>query len=221
MALATIRGTALAPGISKNGRLYTRETIAGAVARAQGRIAAGRMVMKTHHDAGDDTTRVVGRVTSLRVAGDGSAQFEAELADTKHGRTIASLVTGPKPFVDGVSIRGAWASPVQRVKVGGQTVETAMELELDGIDFTHAPGVPAAVLTAETARDGRKLIFETAPGPVEPVAVPPAARDLAALSAEEFEAAAHAYWGGQFAASDARKDRSPWMKSWLSREGSE
>ena len=52
------------------------------------------MIMKSHHDAGDDTARVVGAIRSLTVAEDGSARFTAELADTSTGRDIAALVKG-------------------------------------------------------------------------------------------------------------------------------
>ena len=47
-----IRSTAIAPGISKNGRFYSADMIAQAVKRDQPRIQASRMIMKSHHDAG-------------------------------------------------------------------------------------------------------------------------------------------------------------------------
>lgn len=171
-SIATISGTALVPGVSKNGRLYTPDLIAKAVARAQGRLAEGEvpLTMLTHHAAGDDSTRIVGSLTSLSVDEDGSARFTAELADTEHARDIAGLVSGKKPHLRGVSIRGAWLGSVRRERHDGQTVETADDLELDGLDYTRTPGVVGAHIDdvqlsagapQETA-DGRHLIYESA-----------------------------------------------------------
>lgn len=145
--IGTVSGTALVPGISRNGRLYTRETIASAVARAQERIAAGTepLTMLTHHAAGDDSTRIVGSLTSLTLAEDGSAKFTADLADTDHARTIARLGSGATPHLRGVSIRGAWLGKVHREPgPAGRTVERGDDLELDGLDFTRTPGVVGA-----------------------------------------------------------------------------
>lgn len=170
--LARITGVALKPGTSRNQREYTREAIAAAVDRANQRIETGDrpLTMLTHHDANDASTHIVGRVTKMTLAADGSAMFEAELADTEHARTIANLVdpTGGDPYLRGVSIRGSWMGPVKRKAVNGQTVEYADDLELDGLDFTKNPGVDGASVqsfhrlagTRET--DARTLIFESA-----------------------------------------------------------
>lgn len=166
--IATIRGTAIVPGVSRNGRLYTREILAAAVEQAQERIAAGRipMTMLTHHGAEDDSTRIVGRLTALEQRDDGSVAFTAELADTQHGRDIAALVTGDEPFLDGVSIRGWWNGPVRTVNHEGQRVETGDSLTLDGLDFTKTPGVPGARIEgsggrAKESSDGRHLVYES------------------------------------------------------------
>jgi hypothetical protein len=165
-AIATIRGTAIAPGVSRNGRLYTAELLGRAVERANAAIARGEPhTMLTHHGAEDDSTRIVGRVTSLSQREDGSVAFEAEIADTAHGRDIAALVTGDQPYLDGVSIRGAWRGPVRREQHEGRTVETADDLDLFGIDFTKTPGVPIARIErgaapAESAEPGR-LVYES------------------------------------------------------------
>jgi hypothetical protein len=145
-AIATVTGTAIRPGVSKNNRLYTAEAIGKAVERAQQRIAEGGMPLTTltHHDAGDDSTRIVGRLTSLTQEADGSAKYTAVLTDTAHGRDIHSLISGPDPVLKGVSIRGAWLGPVRRVQHDGQAVETADDLELDGLDYTRKPGVEGA-----------------------------------------------------------------------------
>lgn len=146
--LATIAGTALAPGVSRNNRLYTREAIASAVRRAQGHLAEGKtLTVLTHHDAGDDSERIIGRITSMALDENGAARFTADLADTPHARTIANLAdsTSGQPFLTGMSIRGAWLGKVQRVKgPQGSPVETAPDLEFFGIDPTHKPGVEAA-----------------------------------------------------------------------------
>lgn len=150
--VATIRGTAIVPGVSKNGRLYTKELLAGAVQRAQERIASGTpLTMLTHHGAEDDSTRIVGRITKLRQDETGAVKFEADLADTAHGRDIAALVTGDQPYLDGVSIRGWWLGETRDVDHDGQRVTTGDDLELDGLDFTKTPGVDGARIAAEAA----------------------------------------------------------------------
>lgn len=168
--IATVTGTALVPGVSKNARLYTREAIAKAVARGQARIAAGDMpmTMLTHHEANDSSTHIVGRITGLTLAEDGSARFTADLADSEHGRTIASLVDtrGGRPFLKGVSIRGAWVGSPRSQDHDGKQVETADDLEIDGLDFTKRPGVTGAGIdgfepVTESATDGRALIYES------------------------------------------------------------
>lgn len=170
-SIARVSGVALRPGVSRNGRLYEKSAIASAVKRAAERIAAGEspLTMLTHHDAGDSSTHIVGRVTALSVAEDGSARYEAEIADTAHGRTIATLVDpdGGTPFLRGVSIRGAWVGEVKRKQLDGRLVEYADDLELDGLDFTKNPGVPGAGVDTVTrsgpreSADGRALIFES------------------------------------------------------------
>ena len=143
----TIKGTALVPGISRNGRLYTKTAIAKAVARAQARIEDGSnpITMLTHHGAEDDSTRIVGRLTSITLADDGSAKFEAKLADTDHARDIATLTDPEDPYLTGVSIRGWWAEdPTVEVAPDGTPCETADDLELDGLDLTKSPGVIGA-----------------------------------------------------------------------------
>lgn len=169
---ATITGTALVPGVSRNGRLYTKEAIAKAVQRAQARIAEGSspLTMLTHHAAGDDSTRIVGNVTSMTLAPDGSARFTADIADTDHGRTIASLVDTQdgKPFLRGVSIRGAWVGRTRRESgPNGQLVEAGDDLDLDGLDYTRKPGVVGATIDSVSVQDlpvesdGRTLIYES------------------------------------------------------------
>lgn len=166
MSVATIKGVALAPGVSLNGRLYTPAVIRKAVARARERLAGGQpLTMLTHHGAEDDSTRIVGRVTSISQASDGTAHFTAEIADTRAGRDIAALVTGDRPYLTGVSIRGWWLGDTRTVRQpDGSTAETADDLELDGLDFTKTPGVPAARVTVERA-PGRRRVYESF-GPV-------------------------------------------------------
>jgi hypothetical protein len=168
--LATVSGTALKPGISRNRRLYTREAIAAAVDRAQEHLAGGGMAltMRSHHAAEDDSTRIVGAVRSLTLAEDGSARFTADIADTGHGRTIAALLDtadGRPPFLSGVSIRGAWDGKVRRERgPDGEPVERGDSLSLMGLDYTASPGVPGAQVDAFTwARDGATETSERVP----------------------------------------------------------
>lgn len=166
-AIATVGGTALVPGVSRNRRLYSREVIAGAVARAQERIEGDGLplTMLTHHGAEDSSDRIVGRVTSMTVGEDGSARFTADIADTQHGRTIASLIDnsdGKPAFLSGVSIRGAWTGRVRKeAGPDGSPVETGPGLDLMGLDYTASPGVAgAAVDTFAWAADGQNETSE-------------------------------------------------------------
>ncbi|MEV8480330.1 hypothetical protein, partial [Streptomyces sp. NPDC051173] len=109
--IATVSGTMLTPGVSRNRRLYSRDLIAKAAARMSERIADPSglpIVMRTHHDAGDDSRLIVGRLTSVKVGEDGSASYSADLYDTVPGRDIAALVTGTEPALRSVSIHGYW-----------------------------------------------------------------------------------------------------------------
>lgn len=173
--LGTISGIAIVPGVSRNGRLYTAEAIGRAVTRAQDRIADGAqpLTMLSHHAADDDSTQIVGRITAIEQDDTGAARYTAAIVDTEPGRTIAALVdnTDGPPFLRGVSIRGAWVGKVRReAGPGGTAVETADDLELDGLDFTRKPGVlgarvdtytPAGTGPAESAPVGRVLITES------------------------------------------------------------
>ncbi|MCY0917052.1 hypothetical protein OS965_02525 [Streptomyces sp. H27-G5] len=174
-SIGTVTGVALVPGVSRNGRLYTAETIGRAVARAQARIAAGEqpLTMLSHHAADDDSTQIVGRITTIEQDDSGAALYTADLADTKPARTIAALVdtTDGPPYLRGVSIRGAWVGKVRReAGPNGATVEAGDDLEIDGLDFTRKPGVlgarvdtytPAGGQPTESAPDGRVLITES------------------------------------------------------------
>lgn len=158
--IASVGGVALKPGVSLNRRWYTREMIADAVADAQARIACGESLdvvrsdegdglsQLTHHDAGDDSTRLVGRLTGVSLDEDGNARFSAAIADTPHGRTIASLLDtsdGQPAFLKGVSIRGYWKGTVRKVKgPDGRDAEQGSGLSLEGLDYTRTPGVSGA-----------------------------------------------------------------------------
>jgi hypothetical protein len=175
-SIAVVHGTAITPGVSRNGRLYTAEHIRSAVGRAQPRITAGDlpMVQRTHHAAEDDSTAIVGRLTSMTLTGDGCARYTAELADTPAGHSILNLIdtSDNKPaFLRGVSIRGAWLGNVRQVTHEGRVVETGDDLDIDGLDYAQRPGVTGATVdrverlgsttSRETHTPGRVLIFES------------------------------------------------------------
>lgn len=173
--IGTIRGTFLAPGVSHNRRLYqggVDGNIAKAVSRMQERLADPHgqpITMLSHHGAGDDSTRIAGRITKVTQTADGSAQFEADLADTAAGRDIAALTTPDNPYLSNVSIRAAWIGPVKSVNIDGRTCDTADDLEVDGVDFTKSPGVDAARIdyaALAEASDGlqRTVITESLEG---------------------------------------------------------
>ena len=159
--IATIGGVALAPGISKNRRWYTRDHIAGAVASAQERLARGEqpMVMLSHHEAGDDSLRIAAALRAVSLTEDSRIRWAADIPDTTAGREIAALADtsdGQPAFLEGVSIRGRWTGTVRKVKApDGELAEQGQGLELEGLDFTHKPGVPEARIDAFAwAKDG-------------------------------------------------------------------
>jgi hypothetical protein len=207
--IATVTGTAIRPGISKNNRKYTAEAIGKAVELAQARIASGGLPLttKTHHGAGDDSALITGQVTKLWQEADGSAKYTATISDTRAGRDILGLISGDRPALRGVSIRGAWTSPVRKFQQNGQTIETASGLEFEGLDYTASPGVEGALIElvqpvgsapSESYRNGRTPVFESAPEnvvtPGEPV------RPLHEMSNQEFREHAAGAWSQAAAA---------------------
>lgn len=161
--MTAISGTMLTPGVSRNGRLYTKDLISKAVTRARARLADPKglpITMRSHHEAGDDSTHIVGRITDVSQADDGSARFKAELADTTNGRDIAKLISGTSPMLRSVSIHGYWVGDTRQVPTESGTATTADDLEIDSVDFTASPGVDGAVLDSRTraaeSADGRR-----------------------------------------------------------------
>ncbi|HMH94153.1 MAG TPA: DUF6582 domain-containing protein [Streptosporangiaceae bacterium] len=160
-AIATLGGVALEPGVSRNRRWYTAEHIAGAVAEARKRLARGDqpMVMLSHHEAGDDSLRIAAALRKVSLTDDGRIRWEADIPDTETGRQIAALADtsdGKPAFLEGVSIRGRWTGRVQKVRApDGDFAEQGQGLLIDGLDFTHKPGVPGARIDAFSwAKDG-------------------------------------------------------------------
>ena len=168
--IATIGGYALAPGVSKNRRWYTPEHIRGAVKLAQERLAAGDepMVMLSHHDAGDDSLRIAAALREVTLTDDGRIRWQAGIPDTETGREIARLADtsdGKPAFLEGVSIRGRWLGKVRQVKApDGELAEQGEGLALDGLDFTHKPGVAGARIdTFAWAKGGATETSERVP----------------------------------------------------------
>lgn len=159
--IATITGTALVPGVSRNGRWYKPEHIAEAVRRARERIAAGDrpMVMLTFHAAGDNSREVAATLTDMSLNESGGADFAAGFTDTDAGWDIAKMADttdGRPAHLKTVSIRGAWLGKVRKERgPGDRLVETADGVELEGIDFTKSPGVTGAeIKTFAWVKDG-------------------------------------------------------------------
>lgn len=236
--IARISGIALSPGVSRNNRLYTAETIARAVVRAQARIAEGvrPVSMRTHHAADDDSTRLTGHVSEMTLDPTGRARFGAVIEGNPAGRAIAALADnrdGP-PSLRGLSIRGAWLGPVRTVVVDGRQCETADDLEIVGLDFTAEPGVDDAGVEhidfvgddagAEESAAGveRHLITESAEEASvtiteqNPVPTPPAAAAVAAPPARVVESgeawADRGYHGAPcFPLNTAAQARAAWV----------
>ena len=152
--VATVRGVFLKPGVSKNNRLYTSEAIGKAVDRMSTRIASNGtlpLTMFPSHGAADadNALMTIGRVTRVAQREDGSATFEADIANTSAGRDLAALVTPKQPYVRGISIRGSWATPPITTETSdGKKVTTADDIEIHGIDWTGRPGVEGAEITS-------------------------------------------------------------------------
>ena len=167
---AVVRGVFMRPGVSKNKRLYTKEAIAKAVGRMQEQLNSYDglpLTMATSHGAAyqDDASSFVGRVTKVNMNPDGSASFEADIANTTQGKDVATLISGDKPFLKSISIRGEWLGNVETVDYEGQKVTTAADFNIHGIDFTSRPGVTGAQieqveLLSEAAMGGN-MIFES------------------------------------------------------------
>jgi hypothetical protein len=145
--VATIRGTLLRPGVSKNNRLYTAENIRSAAESATADLAAGKTLnMYTTHDAAekDDVMSLVGRFTNVWQEDDGSLKFEADVPNTTTGRDYAALTNGG--FQRTISIRGGWGATPTIEDFNGQKVLTASTLRLGGADGTASPGVTGATI---------------------------------------------------------------------------
>jgi hypothetical protein len=107
--------------------------------------------MHTSHKAHaeGDTRATAATVTKVYQDPDsGAARFEADILPTDAGRDIAAMAV---PDKDGkaalktVSIFGQWVGDVTKDDQGN---ETAPDLDVTGIDFTHRPGVGSAQIDA-------------------------------------------------------------------------
>lgn len=151
--VATIKGTFLIPTVSKNRRLYTKENIGKAVDRMNTRLVSNSELPLTmfpsHGQADtDNALMTIGRITKVNQEDDGSATFEADIADTTAGRDMAALLTPDNPYLKGVSIRGAWMAQPKTVEADdGKDAVTASDLDVFGIDWTGRPGVEGAGIT--------------------------------------------------------------------------
>jgi hypothetical protein len=173
--MPTLRGVFLAPGVSKNGRYYSKALIGKAVTRMQERIAdpdALPIVMRTSHSAGDRSDHIVARITGVHQDDVGRARYEAKFYDTAPARDIAALVhpaDGGLPGLRSVSIAGDYLGEPRTVVIDGRSAQTADDMEVHMIDFTASPGVTAALIdppayrgeSVPAARPGRTPIFES------------------------------------------------------------
>ena len=189
-AIATISGIGLVPGVSKNRRWYTPEMVERATGRLDQRIKAGDSppVMLSFHGAGDASREITATLTGARLD-EGRLRFDAAITATEAGRDIASLADtsdGKPPHLKNVSIRGYWLGTVRKVKgPDGQPVETADDMDVDGIDWTKSPGVTGAeidtfawadksgrtetterILITESVQEARVTISEETVAPV-------------------------------------------------------
>ena len=97
--IGTLRGTFLAPGVSKNKRVYTRENIGRAVERMNGRLSGGQVIpMHTSHKANaeGDTRATAAHVTKVYQDDAGAGHFEADIIPTDAGRDVAAMAVPDK-----------------------------------------------------------------------------------------------------------------------------
>jgi hypothetical protein len=165
--IATVSGIGLVPGVSKNRRWYTPEMVERATARLAERVKAGTAPanMLSFHAAGDNSREITASLTGARLD-EGRLRFDGAITATEAGRDIASLADttdSRPPHLKNVSIRGYWLGTVRKVKgPDGQPVETADDLEIDGIDWTRSPGVTGAEIdTFAWVKDGAAESAET------------------------------------------------------------
>jgi uncharacterized Zn finger protein (UPF0148 family) len=145
--IGTLKGVFLAPGVSKNKRKYTRENIGRAVERMNGRLSGGQVIpMHTSHKANaeGDTRATAATVTKVYQDDAGAGHFEADIIPTDAGRDVAAMAVpdkSGKAALKTVSIFGSWVGDVETDEAGN---ETAPDLDVTALDFTHRPGLANA-----------------------------------------------------------------------------
>lgn len=154
--IGTLSGTLIRPGVSKNHRRYTPEALGRAAGRMQAKLKAGQPIpMHTSHmaNADGDVTATAASITKVEQRSDGSLGFEADLLDTPAGHAVKALAvpdSSGRSALKGVSIFGKWVGPVGNDEDGNSMAD---DLDIEGVDFTHRPGVPGAGI--EDARERR------------------------------------------------------------------
>ena len=127
--------------ISKNGRIYPRETCDTLVRSAQRILDADETMLTcyTSHDAADqqDPIKLSGKITRVWQEGDDSfASFD--IPDTSAGRDMVGLVMGG--YLKTMSLRAKNAE--LRMEKGYDLPVVRGNLQLEGIDFAPTPGLP-------------------------------------------------------------------------------
>jgi hypothetical protein len=143
-ALGTISGTFLKPGVSANGRYYSKELIAKATQRISAQIADETMPpvsQYTTHDS-DDVLLTTGKLTSVGLNEDGSAWFKSDIPDTTAGRDMKTLIKDG--YVKNVSILGQFLGDTRTEEIDGKQAETADDMEVMRLDYVFSPGVAGA-----------------------------------------------------------------------------
>lgn len=178
MVLAVCRGVLASVGVSKNARRYTAEAIRRMTARAQAPIAAGRLPLRVAHDGPDGPDGIVGRISALELAEDGSAIATAEILPTRAGKDAAILLSGPQPVL-AWSLEAMPVGPVGRESGPNGVLDVFEDIELTAVAMTGWPGIDAARPRMERQRRPGTIV-ESAPDRPHPLGV-----NLAALSGPE------------------------------------
>lgn len=144
--IATLTTRFLKAGaVSRNNRVYPRETLEGLVRSGQTQLSdpsASILTCFTSHAAADtdDVTNLTGKITNVYQEGDeGFATFD--IPDTSAGRDMVSLIKGN--YLKTMSLRAKNAE--LKVENGyAMPVVRGSGIQLEGIDFTTRPGIEVA-----------------------------------------------------------------------------
>ena len=140
IATAPLRFMPVDGAVSLNRREYPKATVEKVISRANEQLAAGTtLTALTHHEAGDDNLRIVGKIVDAIYADEGWYTADVQIADTEAGRDIAYLAANG--YLVSCSLRGSNPEVDWHDESKNDAMPTVLDFVLDGIDFTNYPGI--------------------------------------------------------------------------------